>query len=550
MHGLMFGGFRVGMMKNMFQKNKKERTADRTSSKFGNAYAGIQSIPDFYRAFGAHRVATYLRKQGWDIECLDYMYHFSDEELREYVDKRITKDTVFIGVSVIFQLDRDSAAQFVRLMEYIRKKWPWVKFVAGGVKSYCITCLPGVDYYIAGNGEYAMDALLGHLTAGKEKPIVKKSTTGLEIIDGYDDYPCYPKRDAAISYEDRDFIKPNEMLNIELGRGCRFACKYCSYPLIGLKGNQMRDGDSVHDELLENYERWGVKNYYITDDTVNDSKQKMKMVGDAVRRLPFQTQLHGYARADLLIRHGKETWDDMIAAGYTSHSYGVESFNYESAKVMGKGMPPEETKEGLLEVEEYFNKNSPYFYTGSMTMIAGLPFETFETLDASKDWLNKYWSNHTISYLPLFLQQDDGSIIDEIDNTITKNFIDYGYTFSNDITILNPIHRELYENTIMSRDGLNPEKKRMFNYWIHPSGDYDWFDALEWVEDFLAEKYMRLGHDPTYCFQGQPVAMKEYETPENFKHYYKADSWRYKLDEVGTMMEFLDNYKKEKLSYI
>ena len=55
-------------------------------------------------------------------------------------------------------------------------------------------------------------------------------------------------------------------------------------------------------------------------------------------------------------------------------------------------MNPEKVKEGLLEVEEYFNKNTDTFYTGSLTMIAGLPYESFETLDNGKEWLNKYWN--------------------------------------------------------------------------------------------------------------------------------------------------------------
>lgn len=524
MHGLMFGGF---------------RTADQNS----------MYVPDWYRSFGNHRIATHLRKQGWDIECLDYMYVFSSEELEEYVDKRITKDTVFIGISIIFFLERENAETCIRLMKYVRKKYPWVKIIAGGVKSYCISCLPDADYYIAGNGEYALDAVLRYIMGNGEKPKTKVvSRTGLEIIDAVKDYPCYPKRDANISYEKRDFIKPYETLNIELGRGCRFRCKYCTFPLIGLKGNMMRDEESVYQELLENYERWGVWNYYITDDTVNDSKDKMKMVGDAVRRLPFQPQLNGYARADLLIRHGKETWNDMIDAGFTSHSYGVESLNYESAKVMGKGMPPEEMKEGLLQIEEYFNEKSPYFYTGSLTMIAGLPFETFETLDNTKKWLHKYWSNHTVAYLPLFLQSDDRDIIDEIDDNITSSFIDYGYTFTDNPTIMQEGRSNQIERVLRFKE-QNEHKTAKLNYWIHPSGDYDWFDAIEWVEDFIQEKYVTLGHQPTYCFQGQTVVMKEYETPHNMKEYYKAKSKRHTLDQSRMMTDFLENYKQEKLTY-
>ena len=542
MHGLMFGGMH-GLMFGGFHSSNYYDDDDSSNQKPYGLY-----IPDYYRSFGNHRIATHLRKQGWDIECLDYMYMFSYDELVSYVDKRITKETVFIGVSVIFMLDYSNTETFRKLMKYIRENYSWVKFIVGGVKSYCITCIPDADYYIAGNGEYAIESVLRYIMGRGEKPKTKiVSDTGVEIIDAIKDYPCYPKRDANISYEERDFIKPYETLNVELGRGCRFKCKYCSFPLLGLKGNMMRDEDSVYEELKENYEKWGVWNYYFTDDTVNDSKEKMKMLSNAVDKLSFQPQFNGYARADLLIRHGKETWDDMINAGFTSHSYGVESFNHESAKVMGKGMHPEEMKEGLLKIEEYFNAKSPYFYTGSMTMIAGLPFETFESLDNTKEWLNKYWSNHTVAYLPLFLQPDNGGVIDEIDENITSNFMDYGYTFEENPIIMNKNLSKAIDKNSEARK-FNKNKQFTLNYWVHPSGDYDWSDAIEWVEDFIYTRNI-LGYRPTYCFQGSTIVMKEHETPKNLKEYYKADSKRHTLDDRKIFGEFVNKYKQEKLTY-
>ena len=86
----MFGGLKSSYFKfSSFYDNHNE-----LSQKNG--------IPEYYRSFGNHRIATHLRKQGWDVECLDYIWTFSYDELTEYVDKRITKDTVFIGISVIF----------------------------------------------------------------------------------------------------------------------------------------------------------------------------------------------------------------------------------------------------------------------------------------------------------------------------------------------------------------------------------------------------------------------------------------------------------------
>lgn len=543
MHGLMFGGFKTAsyaILPGSPGKNEHE--------------FGMDNIPDFYRSFGNHRIATHLRKQGWDIECLDYCWAFSYEELVEYVDKRITKKTVFIGVSVIFFAEESSIAHMNKLFKYVKNKYPWVSIVAGGVKGYAITCI-NADYYVAGNGEYALDSLLKYLQGRGEKP--KQTTlgkTGVKIIDAVKAYPCYPKRDANISYEERDFIKPYETLNIELGRGCRFKCKYCSFPLLGLKGNMMRDEDSVYEELKENYERWGIKSYYITDDTVNDSKEKMKMVGDAVRRLDFQPQLNGYARADLLIHHGKETWDDMIAAGFTSHSYGVESFNHEAAKVMGKGMHPDKMKNGLLEIQDYFLEKSPYFYEGSMTMICGLPHETFESLENTKNWLNTYWKDNVIAYLPLFLQYGQGDDLDEIDGNITEDFMGMGYTFEENATenVMNQDLRNVINGTKEGRE-FNKNRAVDINYWIHPSGDYGWTDAVEWIGDFNKERIAKNGSPvSTYAFEGASAWMTAYFENDlepfnnGMQKYYQVPS---KKSDLSLRPKFIEKYKRSKISY-
>jgi radical SAM superfamily enzyme YgiQ (UPF0313 family) len=323
---------------------------------------GPHKFYESYRSFGNHRIATHLRKSGWDIECIDYGVFFTNDELAQILSERVSKETLFIGFSMMFFTPSKERLNWIT--DHIREKYPWVKIVSGGQKTWVVRCIDA-DYFITGNGEYAMDALLKYLCGEGPEPRVSNTfENGSQLIMAQHAYPCFPKRDASISFEDRDFIQPNETLNVEFARGCIFSCKYCNFPLLGMKQDTTRYEDSVYEELLENYERWGVTNYYVTDDTINDSKDKIALIARAVRRLPFRPQFSGFIRADLLIRHGKETWDDMIDIGLTSHHYGVESFNHKSAKSVGKGMKPEEMQSGLLEIKDYFQKNSHSYYCG------------------------------------------------------------------------------------------------------------------------------------------------------------------------------------------
>ena len=496
-----------------------------------------------YRGFGNHRIATHLRKQGWDIECLDYTVHFTDDEIKWLLANRITKNTVFIGLSIIFYLELQGDVQRVnRIIGHIRNKYPWVQIVAGGVKWFAVG-LVDADWYVTGNGEFAMDAILKYLTGNGSEPKHVSARNG-KLIDAVHAYPCFPKRDARISFEERDHIQPHEALNIELARGCKFKCKYCSFPLIGLKGDMTRDEDSVYEELKENYDRWGVTNYYVTDDTVNDTTEKMEKMANAIRRLDFKPSLHGYARADLLIHHGRKTWDDMIDMGLISHSYGVETLNHQSGKEVGKGMNPEKVKEGLLEVEEYFNKNTDTFYTGSLTMIAGLPYESFETLDNGKEWLNKYWNNHGIKYLPLLIHEPKDTSYNEIDMSNANNFKKYGYTFLHDVP-------PTYDKGMFDYFGEIKKKKEnakghdgiYFNFWTHHSDEYDFIDMIDWVRDFNEERDEKKMNS-NFCFDIGYTSLASEDS--ELKNFYGEDCQQ--IDKPEIMSKMLDKYKYDKLN--
>ena len=123
---------------------------------------------------------------------------------------------------------------------------------------------------------------------------------------------------AAVKYEERDYIQPQEVLTLELARGCKFKCKFCAYPILGVKGDYSRCGDSVREELLENYEKWGVTNYTVSDETINETPAKLAKLANAIKQLPFQPHLAGFIRADLLINK-PETWQDLWDMGLRSH---------------------------------------------------------------------------------------------------------------------------------------------------------------------------------------------------------------------------------------
>ena len=70
-------------------------------------------------------------------------------------------------------------------------------------------------------------------------------------------------------------------------------------------------------------------------------------------------------------------------------------------------MHPDKIKEYLLKTGEYLTKNSPLgYYAGFMTMIAGLPHESQESLKESQSWLFDNWPDKYF-FIPLGLTHPD-----------------------------------------------------------------------------------------------------------------------------------------------
>ena len=382
------------------------------------------------RAAGSHKIASHLRDHGADVEVIDYAYMWTFEELKDLWKSRYHSKTLFFGISTTFHQASGYLWQFV---EWLRDKYPHITII-GGTQS--IDKLLGFhcDYYIFGYGEVAAFELVKALKDGTTSNIKHHNINGKKVINAQQDYKAFPKKDLSVRYEDRDFIKPHEVLDLEFSRGCIFQCAFCTYPILGVRDDHSRHEDNLYTELLENYEMWGTTRYNISDETVNDYHKKLARYASVVKKLPFKPDLQGYARGDILVAT-KKHWETYLELGFMSHFYGIESLHHPAAKAIGKGMDSGKLKEGLIEFKEWAYKNSDNgFYTAMISLIAGLPNETYASLDEGVDWLQTYWKDQfsAMAVLQIHMPNVYGSYKDiakDLGNIslIEKNPESYGY---------------------------------------------------------------------------------------------------------------------------
>lgn len=385
------------------------------------------------RNLGPYRIAQYLREQNWDAEVIDYVHHWSLEDLKNLAKSRITSNTKFFGFSYLFKGWSEAAKDF---LVWMKINYPEIVLISGSngypTEQY------QADWHIWGFGEVAMDRLLQYLFSNGRIP---------EFIDDWDmkivdasKYPAYPMDNYSVFYEDRDFLQPWEFLSIETGRGCKFKCSFCTSSVLGVKGDYSTSAESFKLQLKHNWEKWGIKNYIIAEETFNDRTEKVEKFAKVVKDLDFDPWFSAFIRLDLMMsrKDDKKMLSDMNCTG---HFYGVESFNHKSAKAVRKGMPTERVKEGLLETKEYFQTNNEVF-RGNISLILGAPYESKQSLSDSLDWLVNNWRDQGLGFYPMAIP------ITGRKSDLTYTYSQYGYrkTTIEALEKKHPLETDLIEN--------------------------------------------------------------------------------------------------------
>lgn len=426
--------------------------------------------PEYRRSLGGHRIASWLREQGWDAEVIDFIEYWTLEELQELCRNRISGQTVFVGCSTTFSYSSPLVKQ---LFEWIKVTWPNVKLIVGGQSLGRIN-IPA-DWYIEGYGELAINEVIGHLLGNNKRINYTLGINGKKFINAIHSYPAYPMANLRVQYETRDFIHKFEWLGIEIGRGCKFKCDFCAYPILGVKGDYSRAADDFKQELQDNYDQWGVTNYYAADETFNDRTEKIIKFADVVEQLDFNPTFMGFIRPDLLVSR-RDDWEHLLRMGFVMHHYGIESLNWESARSIGKGMPTDKLTHGLLEAKSWFQKYAPYHAV--MSFIVGLPHETKETINNTFNWVETNWQDQHATFYPLNIVADEHR-----KSNIGENWAERGY------------HIKPLEQIVMPDDSLAKTNNLPWHdeilglHWANDHMDLQW--AIETVNTWNATKQMK-----------------------------------------------------------
>ncbi len=415
------------------------------------------------RGYGTHRLASHIRHNGYSCIVIDFASVIDYNTYKEILDLTVGPETLMVGYAtnwMPFRLPgeephtmepgrngrrKSDAEQFDQLensrykgtlvtafahgdadvwMEYPKSLNPKLKLVLGGNKINMYLDSKLTDHFIMGYAETMTIDLLDSLSGKGKKRLFNR------IID-HDhkaQAPVWDFRESKTTYTEYDFITPQEALSLEIGRGCRFKCTYCPYPLIGMKNveDYLKYENVLREELLDNYNRWGTTRYYFMDDTFNDTVEKLQMVLNVTRSLPFKISFWCYLRVDLLAIH-PEMIPMLKEMGLAQCYFGIETFHDKAGRAIGKGMNAKRKKETLKKCKECWG-DSVSIQSG---FIVGLPFESSDSIAETAAYLREPDCPIDIGWIfPLNIANGDHPITNHMYlSEFDRNYKEHGYRF-------------------------------------------------------------------------------------------------------------------------
>lgn len=329
------------------------------------------------RFLGPSKISQRIRDGGYTCQVITFVHFLNKERISEIIDKFVGPKTI-IGISSTMANGRgcEIIAKFMR--EFIQPKIkPTNKTIIGGITAHIWDRIIQekyqykFDYAVA---SYAENKIVNILDKIKNHGISKRQV------------PFWDIQTCQHRWHPSAVILPGESLPLECARGCIFECKFCRFPMLGKKkGTYVRDVNHMRDEILYNYDNFGTTNYMLTDDTFNDTPEKVESWADMVASLPFKIQYVTYLRADLIHRF-PHTAKLLLDSGLLATHFGIESLTQKAATLVGKAWCAKHARDYIPELTKNIWGGKVNVF---ISLIAGLPYETPDDWIRTGEWAIK-----------------------------------------------------------------------------------------------------------------------------------------------------------------
>lgn len=262
-----------------------------------------------------------------------------------------------------------------KIKDIIKGKKPDARIIIGGAHPSSLPkeCLEdGFDCVVIGEGEDAILDVAKAVRENKELP----SLMQLPYISDLDSVPFPARHLLPIKSYGYDIGQECYATTIITGRGCPFACVFCSKD-VWQKCVRFNSVNYTIEELRSVISDYNIKHFLFLDDAINLDKDR---IIDLCRKLkPLGIKWRCYARADF---NAREVLLAMKGAGCVEIGVGIESGSQKILDTVGKGSTVAKNTSFVNECKE------AQIAVNAFIMI-GLPGEDYQTVEATRRWMEE-----------------------------------------------------------------------------------------------------------------------------------------------------------------
>ena len=342
-----------------------------------------------FPTLGILRLGTFLQQQKLNVKILDMLSTFTFEDLKKYIIEYNFDIIGFTAVSPQIPI-------VIRIADFIKKTFPYIKLIIGGphvtmsynslkktnrIKKSFDYLNELFDCVVIGYGEYAiLDALNfnNKIIDAENNDKYKLNNEKYELLPP-------PNRDLIDINSYNYKIEDKKATSIICQLGCPFKCNFCGGRNGATYGKIVtRSISSIINEIDMLIKKYNYKGFMFYDDEINLNKNLFKELLKEL--ISYQTKnnvklnFRGFTKPNLLDNEEAKLMHD---AGFKWVLFGFESGSDRILTNMNKLT----TKEKNTRAYEIAKNNN---LKVKSLMSIGHPGESYESINETKEWLNKY----------------------------------------------------------------------------------------------------------------------------------------------------------------
>jgi radical SAM superfamily enzyme YgiQ (UPF0313 family) len=348
-------------------------------------YGKLAESGTYLPPLGLAYIAAVLEENGFDSEIIDgSILSISTKEFCKEIEKR---NPDILGISVI----TPTLARSIKIAEIVKKSLPNIKIIFGGPHPSIdpigtLKKSNAIDIVAFGEAEYTMLDIIKNKNLNEIKGICYRKNGKIRknknrgFIENLDVLP-FPARHLLEIEKYRPshlHYKKLPATNVMVGRGCPFACTFCSKSVFG-RTLRLRNPVNVIAEIEHLIEKYRIKEIMFWDDVFTLNKEWVKDFCSLLLRKKIDIIWSCWTRVDCV---DFELLKLMKKSGCWHISYGIESGVQDILDKIKKGF----TTQKIIKA---FKMTHKIGIETRATAILGLPGDTEETIMKTIDFMIK-----------------------------------------------------------------------------------------------------------------------------------------------------------------